>query len=241
MKVLGHKNYGSIPHLPGSRQGRDDVGCNAGQAKIATSDIRKPFRVIVQEKLDGSNVGVFRENGQLFALTRSGWLARDSRFLQHLVFDKYVAANRSRFLSVLNDGERLVGEWLLQAHGTRYEFSGKEPFVAFDIMVEHTRLVWKKFQDRIGSEFDTPVVISDGWPISTGEAMDRLGRHGFYGAIDLPEGAVWRVEKDDKVVFLCKYVRPDKIDGKYLPEPGGGTGPIWNVPPWNKWHPWNFI
>ena len=56
-KPLGRKNYGSIPHLPGSRMGEADHKCSEGQARIATEKARdKHDRVICQEKLDGSNV-----------------------------------------------------------------------------------------------------------------------------------------------------------------------------------------
>lgn len=62
-----------------------------------------------------------------------------------------------------------------------------------------------------------------------------------HGAMDPVEGAVWRVERNAQinrssservwmVDYLAKYVRPDKVDGCYLPEKNGGT-PIWN------WYP----
>ena len=44
------------------------------------------------------------------------------------------------------------------------------------------------------------------------------------------EGAIWRVERKNKVDFLCKYVRPEKKDGIYLPEISGKEA-IWNVNP----------
>ncbi len=53
-KPLGIKNYGHIPHLPGSRMGPGDHHCDAGQARIATQTLRdRHDSVIVLEKLDG--------------------------------------------------------------------------------------------------------------------------------------------------------------------------------------------
>jgi hypothetical protein len=49
-----------------------------------------------------------------------------------------------------------------------------------------------------------------------------------HGAMDPVEGAIWRVERKKEVDFLVKYVRHDKVDGKYLPEVSGGTA-VWNV------------
>ena len=56
-KPLGGKSYGSIPHLLGSRRGPTDRGCNDGQHRICCERTRdKRDRIIVTEKLDGSNV-----------------------------------------------------------------------------------------------------------------------------------------------------------------------------------------
>ena len=72
--------------------------------------------------------------------------------------------------------------------------------------------------------------------------MAHLADGGFHGALDSVEGAVWRVERHALVRpgrsgkrrlvvdFLVKYVRPDKIDGCYLPEINGGQA-HWN---WNQ-------
>jgi hypothetical protein len=51
-----------------------------------------------------------------------------------------------------------------------------------------------------------------------------------HGAIDPVEGAVWRVERKGSYDFMAKYVRPDKIDGCYLPDISGKEA-IWNWRP----------
>ena len=67
--------------------GPADKHCHPGQAKIATVKERdKNDEVIVQEKLDRSNVGVAKINGQIVALTRAGYLASTSAFEQHHLF-----------------------------------------------------------------------------------------------------------------------------------------------------------
>lgn len=111
-KGIEGKNYGSIPHLPGSRLGPADRHCNEGQARIATEKCRKGDLVIVQEKLDGSNVGVYRQRNKVIALTRNGYLAKDSDYLHHRIFAEWVTQNAQRFLDLLADEERLVGEWM---------------------------------------------------------------------------------------------------------------------------------
>jgi len=170
VKPLGRKNYGSIGHLPCSRMGPSDHACHEGQARIATEKARdKHDVIIVTEKLDGTNVGIACVGDEIHALGRAGYLAETSKYLQHRLFAQWV--HEQDWCSVLAPGERLVGEWLAQAHSTRYTLP-LGPFAAFDLMV---------------GEFD----------------------------------------------FMAKWVRPDKIDGKYLP---GTATSLSDVPVWN-WRP----
>ncbi len=114
MKPLEQKAYGSIPHLSKSRLGEGDHHCEIGQEKIATEKPRDKFDlIIVQEKLDGSNCNAAKINGQIVALTRQGYTAESSPFEQHHYFAKWVSKEKSRFDKLLNEGERVVGEWLL--------------------------------------------------------------------------------------------------------------------------------
>ena len=81
------KNYGHIAHLPGSRMGPGDHSCELGQLRIATLKARdRHDHVIVQEKLDGTNVGVARVEGVLYPLVRAGYVADTSPFEQHWRF-----------------------------------------------------------------------------------------------------------------------------------------------------------
>lgn len=240
-KPLGRKNYGSIPHLPNSRMGPADKSCHEGQAKIATQKTRdRNDEIIVQEKLDGSNVGIAKKDGEILALSRAGYLAKTSPYEMHHYFSDWVHAQQSRFDELLHEGERLAGEWLMQAHGTRYNLS-HEPFVAFDILHKHRRMPFDDFTARIQPfEIVTPHLVHRGDPISVTEIMKKLGEHGYHGAIDPVEGAVWRVERDKPtgrkgekkrvVDFLVKYVRPDKKDGIYLPNVSGDEA-VWNWRP----------
>jgi hypothetical protein len=227
IKAIPYKCYGSIPHLPGSRLGVGDHHCSPGQAKIATEKSRdKHDLIIVQEKLDGSNVGVIKLNNEITALTRSGYFAKDSTYPTHTSFAEWVNKNKSKFNHLLAEGERICGEWLGQAIGTRYDLK-HEPFVAFDIMTDKERLPYFDFVNRASiHDFVTPFTISIGQPFSVECALECINTSG-HGAIDKVEGAVWRVERKGKVDFLCKYVRHDKEDGKYFPEKNNGQI-IWN-------------
>lgn len=241
IRPLGKKSYGHIPHLPGSRIGPADHKCDEKQCEIATVKTRdKHDLVIVQEKLDGSNVGAAKIEGNIYPLTRAGYLANTSHFEQHRHFHDWVYRNYNRFFDLLMDNERVCGEWLMQAHGTRYNLP-HEPFVAFDIMEGVERKVFEEFKDRVKRfDFIIPNTVHIGGALGIDEAMGKVKASG-HGAIDPVEGAVWRIERNyivhpnrserkNRVLFLAKYVRPDKIDGCYLPEETGKE-PIWN------WYP----
>jgi RNA ligase len=230
-KPLGIKNYGHIVHLSTSRMDANDHKSNDGQERIATVQKRDKFdEVFVQEKLDGSNVGVARLGERLLPLVRSGYLAESSPYEQHWQFANWVYQHADRFYAVLEDGERLCGEWLMQAHGTRYALQ-HEAFVAFDLMRGQERTPFDEFLQRIeAGNFITPKLLHRGEAISVQAVLKLLGQYGFHGALDTVEGAVWRVERAGVVDFLVKYVRLDKQDGLYLPEISGQT-PVWNWRP----------
>lgn len=222
-RILGIKGYGSIPHLPGSRRGPADRGISEQHASIATTKVRDRHDwIIVQEKLDGANVGAVKVGGQVLAISRSGYLAETSPYPQHHAWGRWVARHADRFAALLDEGERVMGEWMMQAHGTRYDLR-HEPFVPFDIMREHKRATWGVVRQRaIAAGFSTPYTLHEGGALSVADALASLGEFGHHGALDPIEGAVWRVERKGAVDFLCKYVRSGKVDGCYLESVTGG-------------------
>ena len=231
-KPLGRKAYGSIGHLPGSRLGAGDHHVPEGQGRICTDKVRdRHDLVIVQEKLDGSCCAAAKVEGQIVALGRAGWLAQSSPYEQHQLFAQWVRWQEPRFQQLLGEGERAVGEWLAQAHGTRYTLR-HEPFVVFDLMVEASRATEDEVVSRAARlGFRVPYLLFRGnGACDVALAMKTLGDLGFHGAIEPVEGAVWRVERQGKVDFIAKYVRPDKQDGIYLPEVSGKEA-VWNWRP----------
>jgi hypothetical protein len=229
-KPLGRKAYGSTPHLPGSRLGPGDHHCHAGQATICTERVRdRHDRVIVTEKLDGSNVAVCKIGGEVVAVNRAGYRCATSPWEQHRLFDVWVGLNRGRFGALLREGERACGEWLAQAHGTVYRLP-HEPFVAFALMAADRRAPWDETAARLaGVDLVAPRVLHDGGPLSIPDMLARLEPSG-HGAAEPVEGAVWRVERRGAFDFIAKWVRPDKQDGKYLPDVTGHEA-IWHWRP----------
>lgn len=243
-KPAGRKNYGSIGHLPNSRMGSGDHHLEENQARIATENANnkdgKIREVFVQEKLDGSNVGIYRKDNRIFALSRSGYQCNTSPYEQHRAFERWVMQQQERWLEILADDERLVGEWLMQAHSTRYNITN-EPFVAFDILKEDKRMIYDDFVVRINDKVQIPYLVHRGDAFPVSKAMELLGKYGKHGATDEIEGAIWRVEmiqdKNNKkrprqMEFLAKYVRPEKKDGIFLKDESGNE-----LPPIYNWSP----
>lgn len=226
-KPIGQKSYGSIGHLPGSRKGPKDIGMSASQAAICLRKARdRHDTIIVQEKLDGSNVCVANVAGQLIALGRSGHPAVSSNLEHHRMFAAWVEHHRELF-EFLQPGQRLCGEWLALAHGTIYTLH-HAPFVAFDLISgAWDRHTYDDMRSTIHPDIVTPAILHRGGPCSIDQAMLALNETGFHGATEPAEGAVWRVERQGKVDFLAKYVRHDKVDGKYLVNGVKVLSPIW--------------
>jgi len=84
-------------------------------------------------------------------------------------------------------------------------------------------MIYHEFRDTIGDKFEIAHCIHEGGAISISDAMDKLGTHGYHGAIDEVEGAVWRLEVGGKFYSAVKYVKGHFVPGKYL-----GDVEVWN-------------
>lgn len=210
--------------------GSGDHHCHDGQARICTVRTRDRHDVVwISEKLDGSNVSVAKIKGEIVPLIRAGYRAdAPTARYQHKLFAQWVYGQQDRFDAMLRDGERLCGEWLAQAHGTRYTLT-HEPFVAFDLIrYQHSRYPYATLREIAQAYgFTTAHVYHSGGALSISDALSLLGEYGRHGAQDHVEGLVWRVERRGGFDFLAKYVRPEKHDGIYLADEA-----VWNWLPW---------
>ena len=214
MKPLNRKNYGSIPHLSNSKLGEMDYFIHEGQERILTEKKRdKHDTILVFEKYDGSNVGVGKKDGNIFALTRSGYEASTSPYKQHHEFAKWVSERKDMFNSLLEEGERVAGEWLLQAHGLIYKIEN-DPIIFFDYFNANNERQPFEVVEQMG--LPLPRLLHKGDAVSVDELKPILSlKTDSIMSLEAPEGMVYRVERKGKVDFLAKWVRKDFEAGKY--------------------------
>jgi hypothetical protein len=105
--------------------------------------------------------------------------------------------------------------------------------VAFAIMLKHRRTAYDEFSMRADkAALPRAHVLHDGGPLTVEAMLETLGNKGFHGALDGTEGAVWIHENDGTFSAIAKYVKHDKVDGRYLSSNNGGldiinySGPV---------------
>lgn len=221
MKPFNRKNYGSIPHLSNSKLGIGDHFIEKGQERILTKKVRdKHDEVFVFEKYDGSNVGIGKADNKIVALTRGGYEAKTSPYKQHHLFSDWVYNDVNKWMDLLENGERITGEWLAQAHGIKYDIDNRlQPIIFFDHFKANNKRssfeVLKNFEQKY--EIQLPRLLHQGNAVSVDSLIAELNKK-TYGITpeEKPEGMVYRVERKGRVDFLAKWVRSDFEAGKYI-------------------------
>lgn len=229
-KVLPYKTYNKIGHLSKSRLGEGDHFIDSKTEAQLTKQLTDPLALIyVEEKLDGSNVCVVRWKGELRCLTRSGYDCEKSNQEQHRMFARWVH-NRRDLLGILlcEEEDRVVGEWLVLAHGTKYQVDwGNEAFIAFDLYTKNREVYYFdkiKLFSSVGLK--TPRLLHLGGACSTNRAIKLLEEPSYHKPEDA-EGVIYRMERmGNKPSIKAKLVKKNKEDGKYIKD--GQV--IWN------WH-----
>jgi hypothetical protein len=104
------------------------------------------------------------------------------------------------------------------AMGTRYHIEDPDDlFLSFALINGKTRQPYDEFVRRTGlAGIRRAALISDGPPVSIADTMAALGEAGFHGALDGVEGAVWVHENGGEFRGIAKFVKADKVDGRYI-------------------------
>lgn len=210
--------YPRTPHLFGSSGTDDDkhLGRRDSQAFIADCSL------VVEEKLDGTNVGVHFTGGGRLVLQCRGHEITEGMHPQYDLFKQWVSVKRPLLEAMLTDRHILYGEWLYARHSVHYR-ALPHYFFEFDI--------WDKDKARFldlatrlemleGTGLRTVPVIHRG--AATEEKLRELiGPSAFSSAFDNPltgrtddlmEGLYLRTEADGHATGRAKIVRPEFVE-----------------------------
>ena len=110
--------------------------CKIKRPDNAKESISKGEKVVIQEKIDGSNTAILNDNGKIRYFSRSQELTGEDGLGG---FIKYIKAKEDKILQYLPNGYVLYGEWLGQGK-INYNSLAKqgkiEPYYAFDLVKE---------------------------------------------------------------------------------------------------------
>ncbi len=178
--------------------------------------------LVVEEKLDGTNVGIhFLSNNRLVLQCR-GHEITEGMHPQYDLFKQWVAVKQAALEGMLADRYILFGEWLYARHSVFYQ-ALPHYFFEFDVY------------DKAGAVFlswDRRMALLDGSGIVTVPVVHRGGidREGLFHLIqasaydsafenpcsgevdDLMEGIYLRTEADGRVTGRAKVVRPEFVE-----------------------------
>jgi hypothetical protein len=123
-----HK-YVRTPHINGSRFQHGDHDLEA----VDWSELAGKH-LVVEEKIDGSNVGVsFDQDGKLLLQSRGHYLRGGPREKQFDLFKQWAACHKDTFFQALGSRYVMYGEWMFAKH-TFYYDALPHYFMEFDVL-----------------------------------------------------------------------------------------------------------
>ena len=210
--------YPRTPHLFGSKGTDDDkhLGREESAAFIADPSL------IVEEKLDGTNVGIhFTASGRMVLQCR-GHAITEGMHPQYDLFKQWISVKRPVLEAMLGNQFILYGEWLYAKHSVHYR---RLPhyFFEFDIFAKDA----EQFLD-----LDTRLKMLEGTGLRTVPVLHRgratadqlralIGPSAFDSEFDNPvthrtdnlmEGLYCRTEADGRVTGRAKMVRSEFVE-----------------------------
>lgn len=210
--------YPRTPHLFGSRGTDDDKHLDEAESLRFIAD----GSLIVEEKIDGTNVGIhFNEAGELVLQCR-GHIVAEGMHPQYDLFKQWAAVKRHALQERLGTQFILFGEWVYARHSIAYR---RLPHYFFEFDVYDKRQ--KAFLDlnrrlRLleGAGIRTVPVLHSG-SLQRTDLSKFMGPSSFDSQFDNPftkrsdnlmEGLYLRTEADGLVTGRAKFVRPEFIE-----------------------------
>ncbi|MEM8667216.1 MAG: RNA ligase family protein [Planctomycetota bacterium] len=210
--------YPRTPHLFGSKGTEDDKHLSEADSLEFIAD----DSLIVEEKIDGTNVGIhFSDDGQIVLQCR-GHVITEGMHAQYDLFKQWAVVKRNVLEERLKQRFILFGEWVYARHSIFYR-QLTHYFFEFDIYDKESE-AFLDLQQRVSlleeSGIETVPVIHQG-------ALKRKQLDGLVGPSqfdsqfanpetkrtdNLMEGLYFRTEANGVVTGRAKYVRPEFVE-----------------------------
>ena len=216
--------YPRTPHLFGARGTPDDNHLSQADSLALIADPS----LIVEEKLDGTNVGIHFTTAGRMVLQCRGHEVTAGLHPQYDLFKQWVNGIRPRLETLLNTRYILFGEWLYAHHTVRYD-ALSHYFFEFDIydkLEERYLDLATRFVMLDETGIHTVPVLHQG-ALTEPELRQLLGPSRFASTFDNPltgrpddvmEGLYVRTEADGFVTGRAKLVRPEFVEKLKLSE-----------------------
>jgi hypothetical protein len=201
-----HKFPGT-PHLLwlGTTPAREDKLWTRAEAEAF---LQRP--VIVEEKVDGANLGIsFDSNGDIFAQNRGGFVERGTKG-QFAPLWAWLTEREADLFDVLENHLILFGEWCYARHSIRYTRL-PDWFLAFDVFdkCEKRFLSTVKRDEILGRLHLANVPKVSSGVFNLGEVPRLIGSSSLY---DGPmEGVYLRQECESWLIQRAKVVRAEFV------------------------------
>ena len=169
--------------------------------------------LVAQEKVDGTNVGVYFEaQGEMVLQKRSG-LFGTGEHAQYNAFRAWAFEHFHVLHKVVGEDLVLFGEWLWAEHGMHYD-ALPDFFLGFDLLakVSHEFLATEQMAALCRGLVEMVPVLWNG-PASAMPALPELANRSKF-APHPAEGVYLRVESGGRVIGRCKWRRPGFTCGR---------------------------
>lgn len=210
--------YPRTPHLFGSRGTDDDKHLSEAESKAFIAD----DSLIVEEKIDGTNVGIhFSDSGEMVLQCR-GHLITEGMHPQYDLFKQWAAVKRHVLEEQLQNRFLLFGEWVYARHSIHYRRL-THYFFEFDIY-DKKQEAFLDLESRLsllgGTGIQTVPVVHTG-TVARDDLEDLIGPSQFDSHFENPttkrpdnlmEGLYLRTERDGVVTGRAKFVRPEFVE-----------------------------
>jgi hypothetical protein len=210
--------YPRTPHLFGSQGTADDKHLSEDDSRRFIAD----QSLIVEEKIDGTNVGLhFATNGQMVLQCR-GYIVTEGMHPQYDLFKQWAAVKRPVLESRLQTRFILFGEWLYARHSIHYR-QLPHYFLEFDVY-DKEQQAFLSLEARLslleGTGIHTVPVLHRG-PLTRKQLEGLVGPSCFDSHFQNPqtrrtdnlmEGLYLRTESQGFVTGRAKFVRPEFVE-----------------------------